>query len=302
MAAHSNYTNPNAYNPTPSVTATATGTSTAPSSVAGRDVVVVVVGGIQGPSAPSSPTSAPSQQYYRRSKDELDLPIASANQLHHLGDPNLYPIPTSAAQQGRQSHLQLDRHSFIMPSESISVYSTWTGDLSDVTNTSGEVSVGAFLDRKQASAMHYSRRKSGDKLHGGPGSHLSTSSVGTIHQALHGSGSGSGSGGNGSGGNGSGGEEMRKSQYSLGSYGSRASAGNYSNYSNHSSGSGGPLTVSGPLSEAFGSGPMVVSASLSSVGQPSGTAPPGTSSATATTTAVAAAGGAGGDKQQQQRF
>lgn len=184
-----------------------------------------------------------------------------------------------------------------MPSESISVYSTWTGDLSDVTNTSGEVSVGAFLDRKHASTLHYSRRKSGDKLHGGPGSHLSTSSVGTIHQALHGSGgsgSGNGSGGNGSGGNGSGGEEMRKSQYSLGSYGSRASAGNYSNYSNHSSGSGGPLTVSGPLSEAFESGPVVVSASLSSVGQPG-------IISTMPTTVAAAVGGAS-DKQQQQRF
>ncbi|KAF8933101.1 hypothetical protein BGZ47_011025, partial [Haplosporangium gracile] len=223
------------------------------------------------------------QQYYRRSKDELDLPIASAHQLHHLGDPNLYPIPSQ-----QQSHLQLDRHSFIMPSESISVYSTWTGDLSDVTNTSGEVSVGAFLDRKQASTMLYSRRKSGEKISGGlggPGSHLSTSSVGTIHQALHGSSNGTGSGGGGRGGGGgsgsggSGGEEMRKSQYSLGSFGSRASAGAYSNYS---SGSGG-LTVSGPLSEAFGSGPVVVSASLSSVGQPSGSAP-GAATTTASTT------------------
>ncbi|KAG0056279.1 hypothetical protein BGZ89_002166 [Linnemannia elongata] len=207
------------------------------------------------------------QQYYRRSKDELDLPIASANQLHHLGNPNLYPIPSQ-----QQGQLQLDRHSFIMPSESISMYSTWTGDLSDVTNTSGEVSVGAFLDRKQASTMQYNRRKSGEKLTG-PGSHLSTSSVGTIHQALHGSGSGTGTGsGSGTGGSGnvSGGDEMRKSQYSLGSFGSRASAGAYSNYSIHSSGSVGP-TVSGPLSEAFGSGPVVVSASLSSVGQLSGT-------------------------------
>lgn len=152
------------------------------------------------------------------------------------------------------------------------MYSTWTGDLSDVTNTSGEVSVGAFLDRKQASTMQYNRRKSGEKLTG-PGSHLSTSSVGTIHQALHGSGSGTGTGsgsGTGGSGNGSGGDEMRKSQYSLGSFGSRASAGAYSNYSIHSSGSVGP-TVSGPLSEAFGSGPVVVSASLSSVGQLSGT-------------------------------
>ncbi|KAG0314897.1 hypothetical protein BGZ97_008856, partial [Linnemannia gamsii] len=59
MAAHSNYTNPNTYNPTPSTTPTATGTSTAPSSVAGRDAGGGG-GGIQGPSASSSPTSAPS--------------------------------------------------------------------------------------------------------------------------------------------------------------------------------------------------------------------------------------------------
>lgn len=231
------------------------------------------------------------QQYYRRSKDELDLPIASANQHHHLGDPNLYPIPSQ-----QQSHLQQDRHSFIMPSESISMYSTWTGDLSDVTNTSGEVSVGAFLDRKQASTMLYNRRKSGEKLTG-PGSHLSTSSVGTIHHALHGSGSGTGTGsgsGAGGSGNGSGGEEMRKSQYSLGSFGSRVSAGAYSNYSNHSSGSGGP-TVSGPLSEAFGSGPVVVSASLSSVGQPSGSNAPGGPGASGVTAAAAMT-------ERQQRF
>ncbi|KAG9069009.1 hypothetical protein KI688_009899 [Linnemannia hyalina] len=230
------------------------------------------------------------QQYYRRSKDELDLPIASAHQLHHVGDPSLYPIPTQ-----QQGQLQLDRHSFIMPSESISMYSTWTGDLSDVTNTSGEVSVGAFLDRKHASTMMYNRRKSGEKL-AGSGSHLSTSSVGTIHQALHGSGSGTGTGsgsGAGGSGHGSGGEEMRKSQYSLGSFGSRASAGAYSNYSNHSSGSGG-ATVSGPLSEAFGSGPVVVSASLSSVGQPSGSSVPGGPGASGM-----AAGAAMTEKQQQ---
>ena len=137
--------------------------------------------------------------------------------------------------------------------------------------------------------MLYSRRKSGEKLTG-PGSHLSTSSVGTIHHALHGgsgsgTGTGSGSGARGSG-NGSGGEEMRKSQYSLGSFGSRASAGAYSNYSNHSSGSGG-LTVSGPLSEAFGSGPVVVSASLSSVGQPSGSSAPGDPGASGMVTGAA---------------
>lgn len=165
-----------------------------------------------------------------------------------------------------------------------------------MTNTSGEVSVGAFLDRKQASTMLYNRRKSGEKLTG-PGSHLSTSSVGTIHHALHGSGSGTGTGsgsGAGGSGNGSGGEEMRKSQYSLGSFGSRVSAGAYSNYSNHSSGSGGP-TVSGPLSEAFGSGPVVVSASLSSVGQPSGSNAPGGPGASGVTAAAAMT-------ERQQRF
>ncbi|KAF9906702.1 hypothetical protein EC991_000364 [Linnemannia zychae] len=240
----------------------------------------------------SNSTQFQQQQNQQRhgSKDEPDLlPIASAHQLQ-LGDPNLYPIPSQHHQQQQQGLLQLDRHSFIMPSESISVYSTWTGDLSDVTNTSGEVSVGAFVDRKHASTLQYHRRKSGEK----PGSHLSNSSIGTINNALQrsGSASGSGSGGNrgsgSGGGGGSGGEEMRKSQYSLGSFGSRQSAGAYSNYSNHSSGSGsGP--VSGPLSEAFGSGPVVVSASLSSVGQPTsssnGHVTPGTD-----ITAVAARG------------
>ncbi|KAF9136086.1 hypothetical protein BGW39_006882 [Mortierella sp. 14UC] len=236
-------------------------------------------------------------QLRHRSKDELDLlPIASANQLQQ-GDPNLYPIPSQHQhhQQQQQGLLQLDRHSFIMPSESISVYSTWTGDLSDVTNTSGEVSVGAFLDRKQASTLQYHRRKSGEK----PGSHLSNSSIGTINQALHHSGSGSGSRdsagnrGSGSGGGGSGAEDMRKSQYSLGSFGSRQSAGAYSNYSNHSSGSGsGP--VSGPLSEAFGSGPVVVSASLSSVGQPTSSHQSTITPGTPGTNVVAPGGGGEG--------
>ncbi|KAF9928098.1 hypothetical protein FBU30_002634 [Linnemannia zychae] len=211
-----------------------------------------------------SSSAQQSQIHQRRSKDEIDLPIAAAYQLQ-MNDPSLYPVPS---QRQQQSIPQLDRHSFIMPSESISVYSTWTGDLSDVTNTSGEVSVGAFLDRKHASTLQYSHRKSGEKL--GTGSHLSTSSVGTINLALRGS-SGSGvGGGGGSGSGGSGGEETRKSQYSMGSFGSRQSAGAFSNYSNHSS-SGGSGPVSGPLSEAFGSGPVVVSAPLSSVEQPMGT-------------------------------
>ncbi|KAG0325951.1 hypothetical protein BG000_001585, partial [Podila horticola] len=65
----------------------------------------------------------------------------------------------------QQAHA--DRHSFMMPSESISVYSTWTGDLSDVTNTSGEVSVGAFADRKQAASHYHPKGSSGssDKDH-----------------------------------------------------------------------------------------------------------------------------------------
>ncbi|KAG0028325.1 hypothetical protein BGZ82_008499 [Podila clonocystis] len=116
---------------------------------------------------------------------------------------------------------QVDRHSFMMPSESISVYSTWTGDLSDVTNTSGEVSVGAFADRKQAASQYHPKGSSG--------------SSDKDHSDEH---------------------DVRKSQasaYSMGSsFGAggsspRQSAGGYSNFSNNS-------------------GPVVVSAGLSSLG------------------------------------
>ncbi|KAG0032862.1 hypothetical protein BGZ81_009915 [Podila clonocystis] len=109
---------------------------------------------------------------------------------------------------------QVDRHSFMMPSESISVYSTWTGDLSDVTNTSGEVSVGAFADRKQAASHYHPKGSSG--------------SSDKDHSDEH---------------------DVRKSQasaYSMGSsFGAggsspRQSAGGYSNYSNNS----GPVVVS----------------------------------------------------------
>ncbi|KAF9325706.1 hypothetical protein BG006_010818 [Podila minutissima] len=113
---------------------------------------------------------------------------------------------------------QADRHSFMMPSESISAYSTWTGDLSDVTNTSGEVSVGAFADRKQATSNYHPNGSSG--------------SSDKDHSDEH---------------------DVRKSQasgYSMGSsFGAggsspRQSAGGYSNYSNNS----GPLVVPAGLS------------------------------------------------------
>ncbi|KAF9348213.1 hypothetical protein BGX26_000362 [Mortierella sp. AD094] len=153
---------------------------------------------------------------------------------------------------------QLDRHSFMMPSETISTYSAWTGELSDVTTTSGEVSVGAFVDRKHTSSLlqphqQQGKRRSGEKIN-------SQSSQYGIHH--------------------SGDEQekdrdVRKSQasaYSMGSsFGasssSRQSAGAYSNYSNNS---------------GFGSGSIIVSASLSSIGQPlsnpaSGSSPSGSS-------------------------
>ncbi|KAF9956493.1 hypothetical protein BGZ70_009854, partial [Mortierella alpina] len=153
-------------------------------------------------------------------------------------------------QQQSQQLPEIDRHSFMMPSASISAYSTWTGDLSDVTNTSGEVSVGAFLDRKQASATHYQRRKSAEKPTSSSLS-ASTNSGGHSSQGQPRQDERSNT------------QDVRKSQtsaYSMGSsFGagssSRQSAGAYSNYSYNS---------------GFGSGPVVVSASLSSDGHSSG--------------------------------
>ncbi|KAF9172726.1 hypothetical protein BGX21_008461 [Mortierella sp. AD011] len=148
---------------------------------------------------------------------------------------------------------QVDRHSFMMPSETISTYSTWTGDLSDVTNTSGEVSVGAFADRKHASSLlqphqQQGKRRSDEKSN--PHNHHS----GDEQEKDR---------------------DVRKSQasaYSMGSsFGagssSRQSAGAYSNYSSNS---------------GFGSGSIIISAPLSSVGQPlsnpaSGSSPSGSS-------------------------
>ncbi|KAG0294177.1 hypothetical protein BGZ98_001872, partial [Dissophora globulifera] len=161
----------------------------------------------------------------------------------------------SASRSG-PSHHQLspamDRHSFMMPSEPLSTYSTWTGELSDVTNTSGEVSVGAFGDRKQhvlsqelSQQQHHEqqRRKSGEKTDMYPqssSSHIgaSGSSLGDDHDSKD--------------------RDVRKSQasaYSMGSsFGasssSRQSAGAFSEYSNNS-------------------GSIILSAALSSVGQPS---------------------------------
>ncbi|KAF9283820.1 hypothetical protein BGZ68_005081 [Mortierella alpina] len=113
-----------------------------------------------------------------------------------------------------------------------------------------EVSVGAFLDRKQPSTTHYQKRESAEKPtssslsastnSGGPSSQGQTHSDERRNI-----------------------QDVRKSQasaYSMGSsFGagssSRQSGGAYSNYSNNS---------------GFGSGPVVVSASLSSDGHSSG--------------------------------
>ncbi|KAF8933416.1 hypothetical protein BGZ58_006364 [Dissophora ornata] len=151
-------------------------------------------------------------------------------------------------QSPQQQGHRLDRHSFMMPSESLSTYTAWTGELSDVTNTSGEVSVGAFGDRKHAISQqlqHQHRRKSGEKI---SNSSQSSSSQIVVHL---------------SGDENDGSKEARKSQasaYSMGSsFGagssSRQSAGAYSNYSNNS---------------GYGSGSIIISAALSSVGPPTG--------------------------------
>ncbi|KAF9355987.1 hypothetical protein BGX34_010164 [Mortierella sp. NVP85] len=123
-------------------------------------------------------------------------------------------------QRTPQHQQQIDRHSFMMPSDHLSAH-TWTGNLSDVTtNTSGEVSVGAFVDRKHPHQQHY-RRKSGDESEAKD-------------------------------------RDVRKSQasaYSMGSCfgvgssaGSRQSAGAYSNYSSNSGFGSGSIFVSGSLS------------------------------------------------------
>ncbi|KAF8951996.1 hypothetical protein BGZ52_008566, partial [Haplosporangium bisporale] len=120
---------------------------------------------------------------------------------------------------------QVDRHSFMMPSESISVYSTWTGDLSDVTNTSGEVSVGAFADRK-SSVHHHPKGSSGGSSDKGLTDHSDEHDVRKSHASAYSMGSSFGAGGS----------------------SPRQSAGGYSNYSNNS----GPLNVSATLSSAGG--------------------------------------------------
>ncbi|KAG0000150.1 hypothetical protein BGZ79_006258 [Entomortierella chlamydospora] len=148
---------------------------------------------------------------------------------------------------------QIDRHSFMMPSETISTYSTWTGDLSDVTNTSGEVSVGAFADRKHTSSLLQPHQQQG-KRRSDEKSNSHSHHSGDEQEKDR---------------------DVRKSQasaYSMGSsFGagssSRQSAGAYSNYSSNS---------------GFGSGSIIISAPLSSVGQPlsnpvSGSSPSGSS-------------------------
>ncbi|KAF9095962.1 hypothetical protein BGX27_001184 [Mortierella sp. AM989] len=167
--------------------------------------------------------------------------------------------------QRPQQAPQLGRHSFVMPSETISTYSAWTGDLSDVTTTSGEVSVGAFVDRKHTSSLLQShqqqdRRRSDEKT-----SSLSSSLQSGIHHSSDEQEKD---------------RDVRKSQasaYSMGSsFGvgssSRQSAGAYSNYSSNSGYGSGSIIVSGPLPSA--GQPLSNSASGSS---PSGSSHSGVS-------------------------
>ncbi|KAG0248540.1 hypothetical protein BG011_010169 [Mortierella polycephala] len=152
-------------------------------------------------------------------------------------------------QQLQQPVPHLDRHSFMMPSENVSVYSTWTGDLSDVTNTSGEVSVGAFLDRKYQHQNRKSGERRGSTLAGAAVARHSTQSSDEQGSSNHSR------------------DTARKSQvsaYSMGSsFGagpssssSRQSGGAYSSYSNNSNYESGPLNVSGSLSNVGQSDPM----------------------------------------------
>ncbi|KAF9583728.1 hypothetical protein BGW38_008741 [Lunasporangiospora selenospora] len=199
-----------------------------------------------------------SQQQRMASTDSFG--VVRRNPSHDKEDSTLPIIQPHVLEQDhhrhqlhqRQHQPQIDRHSFMMPSENLSVYSTWTGELSDVTNTSGEVSVGAFLDRKSSHTAGGGGRGGGalgtsqHKVGGEKSSGTESSSMGTMGTQSSGDD-----------------HDVRKSQASAYSMGSsfgvgssaRQSAGAYSSYSSHS---------------GQGSGPIVVSAALSSVGQPSG--------------------------------
>ncbi|KAF9201616.1 hypothetical protein BGZ49_008156 [Haplosporangium sp. Z 27] len=188
---------------------------------------------IQEPQYDERPPETRSQQTRMGSVDSFGV-VRSRSSSNRKND----SARVSAIQREHQQGPQVDRQSFMMPSETISTYSTWTGDLSDVTTTSGEVSIGAFVDRKHTASLlqpqsQYDRPRSGEKMN-------SQSSYG-VHY--------------------SGDEQekdnVRKSQasaYSMGSsFGagssSRQSGGTYSNYSN--------------------SGSIVISGSLALVNQPS---------------------------------
>ncbi|KAF9903730.1 hypothetical protein BX616_001551 [Lobosporangium transversale] len=189
-------------------------------------------------------------------KDAPNQPIATRQELHQHEHDYQQATERHHQQQQQPPVGQIDRHSFMMASEPLSTYSTtWTGDLSDVTYTSGEVSVGAFGDRKDVSSsskiqphppQKHHRRKSGEKT----GS-LSQSSSGQI-SGLHPSGDEQDKDNS----------DARKSQASGLSYStslsSRQSGGAYSNYSYNS---------------GQGSDPIVVSASMSAAGLPSAAHP-----------------------------
>ncbi|KAG0045170.1 hypothetical protein BGZ83_009585 [Gryganskiella cystojenkinii] len=239
--------------------------------------------------------------------------LSSLDQHHHL--------QRERQSSPKESMGQLDRHSFMLQppqqqinppgSESISVYSTWTGELSDVTTTSGEVSIGAFVDRKKATSHQYQRRKSslstGESSASSPGqsnSHIPGTTSSNKHASTLSNSTGAFSSGtvivpgrfSNSGGLGV--DDVRKSQasaYSMGSsFGANGSSHSGSSGGGSGGGSGGSRQSAGAYSTyslyststGFGSGPVVVSASLSSVGVAASTAPTANSSPALTITAV----------------
>ncbi|KAF9974928.1 hypothetical protein BGZ73_001589 [Actinomortierella ambigua] len=149
---------------------------------------------------------------------------------HDTFNPPVHPNP-----HGRQS--------LMTSTDSQSMYSNWTAELSDVTQTSGEVSVGAFVDRR-GTRSSATRHNSHPELR----QHSSTTSTSTF---------GGGAGGASGGGHGSHDpstdsassrskrvSDVRKSQASSGSGGT---FGSHYGSSSLSCGSG-PLMVSNPVS------------------------------------------------------
>ncbi|KAG0230460.1 hypothetical protein BGW42_000937 [Actinomortierella wolfii] len=128
----------------------------------------------------SGATAAPS------TAAEVASPEARSSH-HHTGSARKTLAPPSSNPNNR------DRHSFLTATDSQSLYSNWTAELSDVTQTSGEVSVGAFADRRNTGGSGVARHDSHPQLK----QQSSTTSNSTF-------GGGGGSGGGESGGSGSG--------------------------------------------------------------------------------------------------